>query len=151
MNLNKFLLKLQILHSAMLAGQVFFIAVVLYLHYSAQIEVNIISIKKYLYAIVPLFIAGGFILGTFIYKKRLQTLNETSTIEFKSSLYRSANIIRYAMLEGPSLLSIVILLLTNDFFFLNTALFTILLFAFFRPTQARMITDLQLSESDFAS
>jgi hypothetical protein len=70
------------------------------------------------------------------------------TIEEKFVQYRAACIIKYALLEGPCLFTIISYFLCRNFSFLFLAVTLIILFAAQTPTVAIMSNHLEVSAED---
>jgi len=97
--------------------------------------------------VVPLVCVFGVVLGKFMYSKLTSSLISEKPIEQKVQIITSAIIVRYALAEGPALLSIVIVLVhENSFYFLFTAVMLIV-FAGLKPNREKLGKELQLSSS----
>jgi hypothetical protein len=70
--------------------------------------------------------------------------NKTTLLE-KLTGYQAALIVRFALLEGPSLFAIVVFTLTNNWFFLLISVCIIVYFITLRPGTEKVADDLQLN------
>jgi hypothetical protein len=140
---ESFLKSMSIIHLALLAGQVIF-AIVAYAQ-SSKVFFGIHYMDDVFMYIVPLAAIFGFIAGYGIFKKQLAALGNKSSLGEKIIGYQSALIIRYALLEGPSLLAVWAYLLNNNLFYLAVASLLIIYFIFLRPTMEKIENDLGLN------
>ncbi|HRQ29753.1 MAG TPA: hypothetical protein PLU49_06730 [Saprospiraceae bacterium] len=135
------------MYLALLAGQIVLFVIFLYLNltdHSRQPD-PIGGILKYLVAIL---VINGFVVGQLIYKKRLIKLKSLDDLAAKLEGYRGAMIMRLALLEGPSLLTLVLYFLTADLFFIMMAGFIIFIFLFFIPSRDKISRELELSSAE---
>lgn len=141
---STYLRLLQIIHIALIAGMVLFAIVTLVIHQADSSPFTSKEIMDILLYIVPAIAIGGSLASNIVFKNRLLEIKSVERLTEKLEGYRSALIIRYALLEGPSLLAIIAYLLTANFFFLGIAAIVILYFASLRPTREKIIYDLEL-------
>jgi hypothetical protein len=138
-----FLKSISIIHLALLAGQVIF-SIVAYAQ-SEKIYFGIHNMDSVFIYIVPLVAVGGFMIGYLTFKKQLVDIRSKSSLGEKIIAYQTALITRYALLEGPSLLAIVIYLQSGNLFFLAIAGLLMMYFLFLRPTMEKVENDLDLN------
>lgn len=153
MNSQNTLSSLQIIFFALLLGQVMFLAVAFFLVQQGAMEINPednADIGNILKIIVPTLALGGLLGGNVIFRNFMKTAREKSALHEKMGIYRTAFIIKSALLEAPVLLSIVAYLLSADIIFPVIAVILIALFVLMRPTTSAVSNDLNLSaeESD---
>lgn len=121
----------KIIHLAFLAGQCLFAGVTLFLTYS-RTATDTSNSKKYLFVAIAIT-AAGFFVGNLLYKKVCGVAAKKTTYPEKIMTYQSALIIRYALLEGPSLFCIVCYFLTANLIFLLISGAIIIYFITLRP------------------
>lgn len=142
---------LTILHASLTLGQVL-MAAVIYFFVNAE-EAAITGVKatgqSWIYIIGGLTIIG-VLMSAQLFSLKIKALREVKDLQEKLSGYRTALILRYALLEVPSLLAIVGYLLTNNLLLLVFSGLITLLLIIYRPTKERLITDLDLSPSEQA-
>ena len=144
-NTNQFFKTLNILHLAMMAGLVFFLAIVTYMHQSTQIE-KIIEVDEMLLVVIALiFTFTQFFLGTILFNKKLQGIHMNDALDDKLSAYRSDFIIRLALLEGAGFLAVVLYMLSASYFFLGIGLALLLAMILVRPVRSKIADDLHLT------
>lgn len=132
-----------IIHLALLAGQTLF-AIVAYFQ-ARNVRLDLQNTKDPFFFVAPLMAIGGFIASNIIFKQRLNSLGTATTARQKVTIYQSGLIVRYALLEGPSLFGIVCFMLTGNLFYLIISGLIIVYFLFIRPSKDSIDTDLNLS------
>jgi len=139
---------LPIIHLALLIGQVLFCLVVYNITTQKGFSLDG-SADPFVYVSLA-FTLGGFTAGNLLFKKQLQKITPESTLSQKIASYQTACIIRAALLEGPSLFSIVAYMLSGNLFFLTVSCAIILYFLFIRPTKNKIVNDLSLNYDEKA-
>lgn len=141
---------LGILFFSMLMGQVIFALLAYYMNASGTMIVAVLADngKNILVAIAGLALLLA--IGSFIfYRKKITAAKESAqTVQGKLDVYRSANIIRWALLEAPVLLAIIAFMLSGnkDILFVIAAM--LLLFISTKPSVAKAAAALSLSEEE---
>jgi hypothetical protein len=97
------------------------------------------------YILVPIVVVCGVILSNFLFQKNLSTIDPKDLLQNQLAQYQSTSLIKYALIEGPALLSLVTFILTENILFLIIALILILYLFSLRPTKQRIIEDLKLN------
>ena len=97
--------------------------------------------------IIALVAAAGFVLGSFLFRKRIANSMGKTMIE-KLVIYRQATIIRFALLEGPGLLSIILFFLTGNYLYMVITGAMVLFMILNRPTDEMIAVHLMLTEED---
>lgn len=143
-----FLKAISILFTAMLAGQIIFAALAFALVYTGSFKTSAPELENIFFILVPVLIIGGRLAGTSLYKKKIQQAKDTSVVAEKLNLYRAAFITRCALLEGPVLFAIITYLLTNKIELLAFAAGGILLFYMLKPTKEKVVSELQVKDSE---
>lgn len=144
---------LNILHKTLLTGQIIFMAVVVVAAYSKmQLPVVSEEMGRILQVIVLLLAAGGFFAGSALFKKQLLKIREMqiATVKEKFTVYRSACILQWALLEGPCLFSIICFFLTGNYAFIALTTVLILLFTMLGPAKLKIALQLGISEEELA-
>ena len=139
---------LQIVYYALIAGQVLFGLLAFYLIQTRLFDGDQKELRDIFIYIVPVFVAGGLFGSGILFKSRLNLAKEKTSLYEKMSDYRSALIVRYALLEGPSFFGIVVFLITGDYLFLGMSGLIIAVFFTLMPTANRAVNDLELSAND---
>ena len=140
---------LHVLHKALLMGQVLFAAACVYIIYSKTVLPSAVEEEKLLQVVALILTAGGIYGGMTIFKKRLMLIREMQTdARQKFAEYRVASIIQWALLEGPSLFCIICFFLTGNYAFIALAVVIMFLFAAIGPSKNKILTQLQITESE---
>lgn len=139
---------LNILHKALLMGQVVFAAVCAYLVYTKAIAPAATELEKVLQVAALIITTGGVYAGMVIFKKKLLQIRDMQSDKEKFAAYRAASIIQWALLEGPSLFCIICFFLTGNYAFLALAVVIMFLFVMATPSKNKILTQLQISESE---
>lgn len=142
--------KLTIIHAALLMGQVIFIAVSFFLINSGSFVLDEGSedLRGIFIFIVPMIVISAIAAAMIIPKSRLTAMREKSNLREKLNDYLSNTIIKFALMEGPSLFAIVAYLLTGDILFLGLSAVVIVVFILERPSKQRLYMDLALSPEE---
>lgn len=142
---QQYLKTLQIIHLAMLAGQLLFLLVVAVLDLSPQNIDSFKDIESILLVAIPAVVFSGIIAGELLLKNSLPDIRQQTALGDKLFRYREKFILKMALLEGPALLSIIGFLLTKNYLFAGLAIIIVLLFLSKRPTIDRISNDLELN------
>ena len=151
MTAREYFQSLTILHAALLSGQVI-MAVIFYFFFNANqppVTGREATGQMEVYLIGGLMIVG-VLASSQLFNTRLQKVKNEESLSAKLAGYRSASILRYALLEAPSIAAIVMYMLTNNLLLLIFAGMIVILFLIYRPTKERVVTDLELSPSEQA-
>lgn len=98
--------------------------------------------------IIPSAAIIAFFLSNFLFKSQLNSISENAELKEKLVKYQSASIVKYAILEGTALFSIVIYNLTSNFLYLLIASGMLLYLILQRPTLSKIISDLDLKGNE---
>jgi hypothetical protein len=139
---------LLIVFYGLIIGQVFFGLISIFLVNTNNFKSEGEDLRSVFIYIIPVFALGGFILSNVIFKNRLKAIDRKSGLMIKLNDYRTALVVRYALLEGPSLFAIVVYLVTGDSIFILLAAFIVLYFLTIRPYREKAISDLDLDSNE---
>jgi len=137
-----FIKSMSIIHAALLAGQLLFIITAFGI--SSKVHFTVSDTEDVFIFIVPLLAIAGFMGGYILFKRKLKELQAKNSLGEKMVAYQTALIIRFALLEGPSLFGIVAFMQTGNLFFLVISALLMLYFFSLRPTRDKMEIDLDL-------
>ncbi len=139
---------LTIIHAALIAGQLMFIGVLVYLNRSESPTSYSENHNDIFLILAPVLAILGILGGFFITKNRLESIDKRTELKDKLEHYRTTLIIKFALLEGPSLFSLVCFLLSGNYMFLGLSAILILILFTYRPTKEKTMRDLELSHKD---
>ncbi|AUC83688.1 MFS transporter [Lacinutrix sp. Bg11-31] len=121
---------LQIIHLALCAGVIVAYIVLSNINSSGDIfNTSEVSTDDYLYIAIPLI---AFVASNFIYKFLLKKADKNATEDFNLSVFQTASIARWAILEGSAF---IILILKPEFILFGILILIYLILL--RPTENR--------------
>ena len=147
-SMKEYFLSLQIVYYALIAGQLIFALLTFYLIRSGLFDGEQAELRNIFIYIVPVFVVGGLFISHLLFKSFMNTARGKKNLYEKLTFYRSALIIRYALLEGPSFFAIVVYLLTGDYLFLGMSGLIIITFFTLKPSAERALNDLELNPEE---
>lgn len=139
---------LTIIFFALIAGQVLFGLVVVFVANKGRMSFTIPAVSDVFVLIVPLMAVACIIVGTIVYTALIKRVKKLDTLSGKLQLYLSANLVRCALAQAPSLFGIVASLLTFNLFYLGISALMVMYMLSFRPTSERIDTALDLGFQD---
>jgi hypothetical protein len=140
---------LNLLHKALLMGQVLFAGVSIYLVYSGNFLPPAKELDRTLQVIALAAAAGGIYAGMLLFKKKLIQIGEMQAeVKLKLALYRAACIMQWALMEGPSVFCIACFLMTGNYAFLALVVVILFLFVMTAPSKSKILMQLQISEAE---
>ena len=140
---------LSILHKGLMMGQILFPAVCIYLVYTNTILPTAKELDKTLQIVALVITAGGIYGGISFFKKKLITIRAMQAdAKEKFALYRTACLIQWALLEGPSIFCTIGFFLTGNYAFLALVLVILFVFVMTAPSKLKMQLQLQISEAE---
>ena len=148
---KEYFLSLQVIHAAMLIGQVIFIGVAYLINLSNEGGLageNAADFTSSFQIIAVVLVLGGVIGSLSLSSSRLKSIRNKVGLRAKLLDYRSLLIMKYALLEAPCLTTIVFYLITGNLFFLMVVLPILLLFFMGRPSKEKAIADLALKNKE---
>jgi len=144
---GEYFIALKIIHIALTVGIVFFMLISIYLQYSGFGTIAQ-ELKNGLYIAVPLFAITGIVASNLIFKQRLRIIADHKNLKEKMINYRTALIIKLALVEGPAFLATVAYMLTGDLIFLGIIIGLLVVFLLYTPTRNKLIVELELSKTE---
>lgn len=129
------------MHLAFLMGLVMFGVVAFLITPEAPFSIETTDVFVY---IAPLLAISGVLVGNLIYQKKLQELLLKDSLREKMTGHQTANIIKYAFIEGPALFAIISYLQSGNKYFLIIAACLIAWFFLQRPSREKTENELQL-------
>lgn len=139
---KSFIKTLSLIHAALLMGLVAFGLFAYFQNGDFEARMNRHNPMIY---VVPIAAAAGYFLSQFLFRKRLRSVNEEEPLSVKLEVYRSASLIKYALLEAAALLSLVAYWLSGNALHLVIAIALAAYFFSQRPTATKIKKDLPLN------
>jgi hypothetical protein len=136
---------LKIIHLALLIGQCLFAAVAFFLVSTNQFPPTLkdSSVLKVIGAATALVGLGA---GYFVAGKMVEAAQNNSVMDEKLNRYRSALLVRYALMEAPALLNVVLYMLTGGLLYLGIAGALIVWFGLQIPEKGKCLTEMSIDE-----
>lgn len=134
---------IQIIHVALLAGQVLFAMTTVFI--SRKLMLNIRDMNDPFLIVAPVLAVTGALGGWYLYKNKLQGVDPQASLPTKLDAYFTALLMRLALLEAGSLFAITCLMLTEEVYFLVIAGIIMLYFVYLRPTADKIAEALNLN------
>ena len=144
---KSFFQTLNIIFIALLSGQTIYFFIGLYMIQSGNID-GFGGMNTIFMFITPVVVLSSILASKFIYAKQVAEFDKSLPLENKLVSYRTANIIKLALLEGANIFNISIMIITVDYFFAALFIIIIVLFFFNRPTKEKFIMDYEVSADD---
>lgn len=147
MKLTEQFKSIQIIFLALLAGQLIFLFIAVYIVQSGNVKLN--EDLFLIFLIVDLLIVfPAVVIGPLLYRNFINKAKTGLSIQQKFNIYRQGVIIKLALVEAPTIFSIVGYLLTGSFVFLIIAIGVLVLFFFHRPTIEKFFEDFDIPLSE---
>jgi len=147
MNSKEIIKKLTLIWIALISGQIMFAGVLLFLRKNGQIFGSE-ELDKILLMSVPMIVVVLIASSILIFKQQIAKIKTEENLENKLNKYQSATIISFALLESPSLLSLISFFLTENNLFLYLSILVIFLFFISKPSEHKLNMDLEISEKE---
>lgn len=145
--LKNFFQTLNIIFIALLSGQTIYFLIGLFMIRSGNFEGFGGSNTIFMF-ITPVVVLSSIVASKFIYAKQVTEFDKSLPIEIKMVSYRTASIIRLALLEGANIFTISFMIITSNYFFAALFVVVITLFFFNRPTKEKFIMEYEVSADD---
>lgn len=147
MKLSGQIKSLQIIFYAMLAGQIIFLFISVFLVQSGNFQVNE-NLFLIFFIVDLLIITPAIVVGPMIYRGFINRSLSSKSKEEKFNFFRQGIIIKLALVEAPTIFSIVGFLLTGSVVFLLLAIGVLILFFFHKPTLEKFAEDFNIPLSE---
>ena len=132
-----------VIHLALISGVTLFSVIAFALIENRELRWN--DTDDIFFFIVPIAAISGIILGNILYKKGLESLVDKNSLKEKLTGFQTVLIIKYALLEGPSLIGVVAFFSTGNLLYLLISGVLIIYFFLQRPSKEKIMNDLDLS------
>jgi hypothetical protein len=144
---EKFFTTMNILFFALMSGQTIYFVIGLFLIQSGNME-GFGGMNTIFMFITPVVVLSSILASKLIYTKQAANFDKNLSLENKLVSYRTANIVRLALLEGANIFNISIMIITSNYFFAALFLIIIALFLLNRPAKAKFILEYEISADD---
>jgi hypothetical protein len=144
-NFSQYFRSLQILFFALLVGQ---ISVMIIVYNIRETPVGDMAFIDMVAKWLPLLLIVQAGLAFFLNRQKLETARSKSTVAEKLETYRIASVLKWALLEGGTLISIVLFFVWGATPFIYYAIVMAALFATQFPSRQRLINELDISANE---
>jgi len=141
---------LQVTYFGILAGILLSAIVAVYLTYSNLLAVRMDDARDLFRIVLVVAGLGGVIGSITMFKKRMTAIRANTDLKTKLAAYRMALVIKLFMIEGPTMLGIILFLLTRDYLILSITGLIIVFFIMNRPSKYSVMNDLELTGDEWA-
>lgn len=147
MTTKSYFSQLRILSGAMLFFLIMVTAIIVILKQTEYITPSD-GLGNVLIYIMPFLALLGLIGSKFIFRYMIAMVNKKTSLQQKLNGYSSANIVKLALIEGPTLASLVFYFVSGKYEFLIVAGLMIVVFSFNLPSKSKVLRDLKLSAEE---
>lgn len=137
------------LHTILLIFQISLLVLIYFL--SGMVDNrNVAGLFKTLQFVAGFFAISSVTTAFVIFKKKVTELQlSDSNLSERIVLYRSACILKFALIQGPAIFSIIAYFICSNASFMVLAVILIVLFAMQRPTIPMLMHDIGADREDF--
>ncbi|NGP76926.1 hypothetical protein G3570_09800 [Balneolaceae bacterium YR4-1] len=148
MDIKQAFFQIRILHAALFVGVILFAGISFAFHNFMSIGDSLVTLPDNAFYLV-LLLAGLLLwLSYFTYRNRISKIVKGSSLKERIDAFRSAAILRVALVEAASLVVIMAYLLSGDRMYLIVAIAPLFFFISTFPKEDKMIETLELSYSE---
>ncbi len=142
-----FFKQVNILFGALLFGQLSIVVVLLFVKSTSEGAILLDNTTIGMFSMIVLsFGLIVFLISKVLYQKLVGQVK--GDLPFKLQRFRSALVIRYALIEGVTILSVILFFISGEVICLVVAIASLIHFASLRPTRQRAINDLDLTGAE---
>lgn len=135
------------IYYALLVGQLLFFAVAFWFSQSQNFTANK-ELDEIFQIIVPVFGFVMMVFSRFLYNKNISAVDESGDVKTKIAQYRTFKIIKWAMVESASMLSLIALMLTGNHLYSAVSIFLIGYFILVKPSKESFVSEMKLNSTD---
>jgi len=147
-SVKKYIQISQILFSGLIIVQIVFLLVTIYLVQFEGVRFNSSELNRLYQYAAPIMVICILIISFLYFRNKLKQLKRKSDVFEKLAEYQSAQILRWAFLEGASFFAIIIFFLTSNYLYLCLVGIILGTFVFTTPSRNQLENDLVLSREE---
>lgn len=144
-SVKKYIQICQLIFSGLIIGQIVFLLITIYLVQFEGVRFNSSELNKLYQYAAPIMVICILPISFLIFRNQLKQLKRKSNVFEKLAEYQSAQILRWAFLEGASFFAIMVFFLTSNYLYLCLVGITMGTFVFTTPSRNRYDMDLKLT------
>jgi hypothetical protein len=145
--IKNFFKTLDVLFFAFLSGQIIYFIVGLFIIQSGELK-GFGGLNTIFMFITPVVVLSCIFASRFIYNKQVTEFDKSLPLENKMASFRTANIIKLALLEGANIITVSIMIITANYFFAVLFVAVIVLVFFNKPSIEKFILEYEISADD---
>jgi hypothetical protein len=143
-----FLNQIRMIHYAMVAGVITFLAVSLYLSLSELIQLPYDPELSNILFLLTAALTGILLpVGYMLFNRQIMAVDKDKNLVEKMAVYKAAFIVKMGLIEAPAFFSIVVLLLTGNQWLLIQILTVLLVMIINRPSAEKIVNLFGLDRS----
>lgn len=146
MTSKDFFSAIQIVHLALMTGVIFPGVLAFYFHYSGFEMKGGEEMNLGLIYIVPVFTVAGVFASKKVFQQKLKDCIAKPNLKEKLDNYRSALILKFALIEGSSFFALIAYFFTGKLLYLGFAGLLLVVLISYRPSKEKLIIDLELNQ-----
>lgn len=141
---KSFFKQTNMLYGALLFGQLTIVIVLLFVKSTTEGGILLDNMTTGFFSMVAIgFAAVAMLMGKTFYQKLLNQVK--GDLSAKLQRFRSALVIQYALVEGATILGIILFFISNEVICLIVSIASLIYFTTLRPTRQKAINDLNLT------
>jgi len=145
---NPYLKGLLMVFSALLIGLVTFALMAVWLNNYTDFSAGLSEMNNIFLVILITIGVVCYAASKILFKKQIETAKRHLDLKSKLVEYRSALVMKYALIEAPAFMGILFYMLTNDYLMLSFSGVLIVLFYFNKPTKENVARELELNPDE---
>ncbi len=149
--MKKTLTILQILFFGLLAGPAMLMAVAYILHQTGGFTPILVDLDELLLLAVLMVSGASFMASRTVFEKQVADARAKTETSEQLDAYKTASVLRYALLEAPAFLAAVLFLLSGSITLLLAGIGILAYMVTIRPSQDGLMMDLGLTIRDLES
>lgn len=145
--IKNFFKTLDVVFFAFLSGQIIYFIVGLFIIQSSELK-GFGGLNTIFMFMTPVVVLSCIFASRFIYNKQVTEFDKSLPLENKMASFRTANIIKLALLEGANIITVSIMIITANYFFAALFVVVIVLVFFNKPSKEKFIIEYEISADD---
>ena len=148
MHIKRALKEMKILHGALFVGVILFAGVSIVIHLELELGAELVILPEQSLYIIILVVAAAIYMGHFLFTKNIALIEGDLSLEEKVNRYRSASILRAALIETAALSTIIGYILSGDLLYLILLAVPLMYFVYTFPKENAVVHNLQLTYAE---
>ena len=139
---------LRMIYLAILSSQLLFGLLLILLHEKMKKDITDDTLEGLLQYLVPAMIFIAYIAGQTVFRHKLGNAKMARDLAIKMNSYRTGLVVRFILLEGASLFSLVAYMLTGNIYYIGFSGLVLLYFLLLWPTRKKATEDMGLKRTE---